>query len=490
MSGWLWRYDGFDPRSEGLREALCALGNGRFVTRAAAPEARADDVHYPGTYAAGVFNRLAEEKAGRWIENESIVNLPDWQSLTFRAEDGDWVDLATSTVDHYVQELDLRRGVLTRRFRVQDAAGRRTAVAQRRFVSMADPYLACLDATVRRGELVGRADRPVRHRRPGHQQRGAPLPRASPTGTSSWPRGEEIDDDIVALTAETTQSAIRVSLAARQRVLLDDKPVKVERQPGRRGRLHRAGHHARPARGRAAHGREGRRALHLPGPGDQRAGARRRGTRPGAPPTCPTLLARHVLAWDHLWERCDLRITGHERADLVLHLHLFQLLQTLSTHSVDLDVGIPARGLHGEAYRGHIFWDAMFVFPYLNLRMPELSRALLLYRWRRLPQAREAARDIGCRGAMFPWQSGSNGREETQTAAPEPALRAGGCPTTPTCSATSTPRSPTAPGSTTRRPATPTSSPSTARRSSSRSRSSGPAWPPTTGPTTGSTCAG
>ena len=91
------------------------------------------------------------------------------------------------------------------------------------------------------------------------------------------------------------------------------------------------------------------------------------------------------------------------------------LLQTLSAHSVDLDVGIPARGLHGEAYRGHIFWDDAFVFPYLNLRMPELSRALLLYRWRRLPQAREAAREIGCRGAMFPWQSGSDGREETQT---------------------------------------------------------------------------
>ena len=92
MSGWVWRYDGFDSASEGLREALCALGM-RFVTGAAAPEARADEVHYPGTYAAGVFNRLAEEKAGRWIENESIVNLPDWQSLTFRAEDGDWVDL-------------------------------------------------------------------------------------------------------------------------------------------------------------------------------------------------------------------------------------------------------------------------------------------------------------------------------------------------------------------------------------------------------------
>ena len=188
MSGWLLRYDGFDPASEGLREALCALGNGRFVTRGAAPEARADDVHYPGTYAAGVFNRLVDERSGRQIENESLVNLPDWQSLTFRAEDGDWVELATASVTHYVQELDLRRGVLTRRFRIEDAAGRRTAVAQRRAVSMADPYLACLDSHVRRGELVGGARRPVGRRRPGHQQRGGPLPRARRPAPGGGPR--------------------------------------------------------------------------------------------------------------------------------------------------------------------------------------------------------------------------------------------------------------------------------------------------------------
>jgi alpha,alpha-trehalase len=76
-------------------------------------------------------------------------------------------------------------------------------------------------------------------------------------------------------------------------------------------------------------------------------------------------------------------------------------------------VGVPARGLHGEAYRGHVFWDEVFVFPFLNLRMPEITRALLLYRYRRLGEARVAARAAGYRGAMFPWQSGSNGREET-----------------------------------------------------------------------------
>jgi alpha,alpha-trehalase len=79
-----------------------------------------------------------------------------------------------------------------------------------------------------------------------------------------------------------------------------------------------------------------------------------------------------------------------------------------------LDVGVPARGLHGEAYRGHVFWDELFIFPYLNLHLPELVRSLLLYRYRRLPEARWAAREAGYRGAMFPWQSGSNGREESQ----------------------------------------------------------------------------
>jgi trehalose/maltose hydrolase-like predicted phosphorylase len=75
---------------------------------------------------------------------------------------------------------------------------------------------------------------------------------------------------------------------------------------------------------------------------------------------------------------------------------------------------VPARGLHGEAYRGHIFWDELFILPYLNVHLPEISRALLLYRYRRLDAARRLAREAGRRGAMYPWQSGSDGREETQ----------------------------------------------------------------------------
>jgi trehalose/maltose hydrolase-like predicted phosphorylase len=91
------------------------------------------------------------------------------------------------------------------------------------------------------------------------------------------------------------------------------------------------------------------------------------------------------------------------------------VLQSVAAVTADLDAGLPARGLHGEGYRGHIFWDEMFVYPTLSMHRPEISRALLGYRYRRLDEAREAAKAAGHEGAMFPWQSGIDGREETPT---------------------------------------------------------------------------
>jgi alpha,alpha-trehalase len=69
-------FEGFDPGREGIREALCTLGNGYFETRAAAPGSVADGVHYPGTYLAGGYNRLQTEIAGRVVENEVPRQTP------------------------------------------------------------------------------------------------------------------------------------------------------------------------------------------------------------------------------------------------------------------------------------------------------------------------------------------------------------------------------------------------------------------------------
>lgn len=126
------------------------------------------------------------------------------------------------------------------------------------------------------------------------------------------------------------------------------------------------------------------------------------------------LLDAHEKQWRQLWNRADIVIANDNRAQMILRLHLFHLLQTTSFNSIDQDAGVPPRGLHGEAYRGHIFWDELFIFPFLNLRIPEVTRSLLMYRFRRLGEARRLAAESGFRGAMFPWQSGSSGREESQ----------------------------------------------------------------------------
>ena len=77
MDPWTVTYEGFIPEEESLREALCTLGNGYFATRGAGAQTEADDIHYPGTYLAGGYNRLKTEIAGRVIENEDLVNLPN-----------------------------------------------------------------------------------------------------------------------------------------------------------------------------------------------------------------------------------------------------------------------------------------------------------------------------------------------------------------------------------------------------------------------------
>jgi trehalose/maltose hydrolase-like predicted phosphorylase len=412
VTGWLLRYEGWDPGAESLRESLCALGNGRFVTRAAAPECRAGGGHYPGTYAAGVFNRLADDVDGRRVENESIVNLPDWQSFTFRIGDGPWLDLSAGTVSEYVQELDLRRGVLTRRFRVEDAEGRRTSVAQRRLVSMSDPCLAALDCTLVAenwsGELTVRSGLDGRVTNDGvARYRGL-------DGSHLTPAAASVCDDLLTLATETNQSRIRVGLAARHRVLVDGAPEHVVPLPAVE-----PGFAAvdlivavEPDRTVTVEKLVALCTSRDPGIGEPGQAATDEIDRAG---DFSDALARHELAWDHLWFRCDVEIQGPVRASLIMRLHVFHLLQTVSPHSIDLDVGIPARGLHGEAYRGHVFWDEMFVMPFLNLRLPHVARAMLLYRWRRLPQARAAARAAGQRGAMFPWQSGATGREESQS---------------------------------------------------------------------------
>lgn len=409
---WEYVFDGYDPHNEKLREALCTLGNGYFATRGAAPECKAGQVHYPGTYCAGIFNRLVDDVSGTEIDNESLVNLPNWLYLSFRVDGGSWFDIDAVEVLCYRQTLDLRGAVLTREVRFRDDAGRTSTLRQRRFVAMHLPHVAALETTIAAEDWSGTVE--IRSTLDGGVTNSLVERYRDLAGRHLCDVDtQEICGDSVLLTAQTSQSRIPIAMAARNTVWRDGQPVAA---------THRLFHTAtevghdiavRLSAGETVTvekivtvftGRD----VATSDPGTE---AQRRLDRLGR---FGELLDGHRTDWLHLWERLSIELDDFTDELRILRLHLLHLLQTVSPNTADLDVGVPARGLHGEAYRGHIFWDELFIFPVLNLRFPMITRSLLGYRYRRLPEARDAARAAGHAGAMFPWQSGSDGREESQ----------------------------------------------------------------------------
>jgi alpha,alpha-trehalase len=412
MSAWELVYEGFDPAEEGLREALCTLGNGFFATRAAAAESTADDVHYPGTYVAGCFNRLITDIAGRPIENEDMVNVPNWLSLTFRAEDGPWFRLSDVDVLAYRQTLDLEAGVLTRLVRFRDAGGRTTSLSDRRIVHMELEHLAALETVITAEdwsgplEILSALDGTVANT-------GVPRYRDLDS-VHLAPVDEQVEaDGTMVLVVETNESHVRIAEAARTTFFGDQAAATVEE------RIVRPGYTGVRFKAQLQAGTplvvEKVVALHTSR--DAAIFSPEKSARDAlvAAPSFAELLVLHRQAWQRLWRRCGVDLPQDPDMSLALRLHAFHVLQVASPNVVDLDVGVPARGLHGEAYRGHIFWDELYILPFLTRTLPRVSRSLLLYRYRRMHKARAAARAAGLRGAMFPWQSGSDGREETQT---------------------------------------------------------------------------
>ncbi|MFD7445640.1 glycoside hydrolase family 65 protein [Streptomyces sp. NPDC059909] len=412
MSEWIWEYEGYDPAAERLRESLCTLGNGYFATRGAVPESRASLIHYPATYVAGCYNRLESTVAGRPVVNEDLVNLPNWLPLRFRLGSADgsaapWFTPDTHTVLDHRHTLDLRRAMLTRTFRYRDDAAGVVSAEQIRLVHMADPHLAVLRTVFTAEDWSGEIevesaiDGDVVN---GNVHRYRSLNRSHLAHVQT---GVE-ESGTVWLRCRTNSSDIGIAMAAR---------TVVTGQPPTSSRLHPARHRAvRRLVVPIAPGRpvvvDKTMALHTSRDAAISDPLGAAVDRVSAAADFPALMDSHVTAWAQLWRHAAVQVPG--QAGRVLRLHLFHVLQTLSPHTADLDVGVPARGLHGEAYRGHVFWDELFVLPYLNLHFPEVSRALLNYRHRRLPQACRAAVEAGRAGAMYPWQSGSDGREETQ----------------------------------------------------------------------------
>lgn len=417
MNSWTLVYESFDPPQEKLREALCTVGNGYFCTRGAAPESRADDVHYPGTYLAGGYNRLETQIAGRTIENEDLVNLPNWLPLSFRIQGGDWFNLQGVKIHSYRQTLDLKQGLLQRSIRFEDAEQRITLLEQKCLVHMGNRHLAALETCLQAENWSGKVDfcsaldgRVVND----NVERYSDLANRHLEPLAA----QQLDEETLLLKMRTNQSRVEIAQASRTRIFIAGAAQTPERSLDQQD-----DYIAQQFTINLEQGQEARieKIIALFTSRDEALSecgleARTAAARAGC---FDDLLKEHALRWKHLWRRFDINLEEAngdkgERNKMILRLHIFHLLQTVSMHAIKLDIGVPSRGWHGEAYRGHIFWDELFIFPLLNLRTPEITRTLLKYRYRRLDEARAAARESGFRGAMYPWQSGSNGREESQ----------------------------------------------------------------------------
>jgi alpha,alpha-trehalose phosphorylase len=126
----------------------------------------------------------------------------------------------------------------------------------------------------------------------------------------------------------------------------------------------------------------------------------------------PQLLAAQEQYMNDFWRRSDVRVrdirkdrTQRTTVEIqqAIRFNLFHILQASARAE---NAGVPAKGMTGQAYEGHYFWDTeIYVLPFLTYTSPRIARNLLTFRYKMLPQARARARQLGHRGALFPWRT-------------------------------------------------------------------------------------
>jgi len=407
---WQLIYHDYDPVKEKSREALLTVGNGFFGTRGAMEETTAGESHYPGTYIAGLYNRLKTPISGRDVENEDFVNAPNWLKTGFKIEDNNWLNPDEVTINEISRKLDFRNGLLSKAMIVTDGEGRKTKIESYRIASMGNKHLAAIKYRVTPLNYSGQMsfcssldgtlkNEGVERYSSLRQQHLEPIKQS----------GKE---DISYLKVCTTQSKIELAEAARLRFRVNGtEQIADARVLTDEGIVYAMiDYHAK-----REDTIELEKIVSIYTSQFDDKNIEDQATRSvEQAPSFDKLLEESTRAWKNIWQKADICLKGDRISQKLLRMHIYHLIVSASPHNTKLDASVTARGLHGEAYRGHIFWDELFILPFYDIHFPEVARSLLMYRYRRLGKAREYAREQGYKGAMFPWQSGSDGSEETQ----------------------------------------------------------------------------
>ncbi len=409
---WKLNYHGFNQNTEKLRETLTTVGNGYFATRGCFEgEVAEKDIHYPGTYIAGLYNKVPTVIHDKKIYNNDFVNCPNWLPIDFKIGKDKFIDVLKSEILYYNHVLDMKTGVMSRKIKIRDINGRITIIESERIASMDNHHLGAIRYRITPYNyfepvtIKSSIDGTVTNY-------GVPRYRSLSNHHLNAIRQETRGDSIF-LHVKTNESNVDIYMHADHKLYEGDKEVKKESRVEKNIQAISKSYTI-DCEQLKTYTIEKIVSIYTSGDKDTEDPEKDGLNDVLESISFDCLVTEHKRKWNNLWNIADIRIEGDRFSQKTTRLHIYHLLVTASPHNKHIDAGIPARGLHGEAYRGHIFWDELFIMPFYNLHFPEVSRSALLYRYRRLDAAREYAKANGYDGAMFPWQTANDGSEETQ----------------------------------------------------------------------------
>ncbi|MEA3403095.1 MAG: glycosyl hydrolase family 65 protein [Armatimonadota bacterium] len=402
---WTLAEDAPQPDDLPYLETIFAQANGYIGMRGSLEEGAppgADSEPY--FVCQGVF----DQQPGRY-ETDELVNLPDWLPIELEMGGARLGSEASAVVKHQ-RRLSLRDGILTRELTVRLPEGE-VYLVFRRLLSQANRHLAAWQMRLAANGTVSpirlgwgfatdRTNRGTVHVAETHH--------AAPSPETVLHEVRTLESGITVAQAQVCRMRVDGADAAPRdtREVAGDGFAGIQwafdADSGREIVVERA-NAVCTSRDRAE------------GPPQRRAAAY---AFDAATVGFEALAEQTRGAWAEKWARANVRIEGDRTADRALRYCLFQLMQA----NIDDDdrTAIGAKALSGPGYRGHFFWDTeMFMEPLFAHTDPDAARNLVAFRHRILPGARERARQMGCRGARFPWEATRDGHEQCPRWLPE-----------------------------------------------------------------------
>lgn len=392
---WLAAEEKFDSRYPGKCEAIFCQGNGYLGQRAALEEDYAGQTR--NLFVTGTFNRFDEN------EVTELPNLPDLTRIRMLI-DGHPFSMENGTILSYRRVLSLRTGELVREVTFKTKDNKQLQFYFSRFVSMSEEHLLGMKMTVT--ALSHDVQLTVESGIDG---------RVTNTGSQHFSEGEKrlLDGRFLRMTSRTTQSGVLCSLHAFHQFSINGHPVTQNPLPIIDRRCLSIRQSLKLNKGRSLTMEKlcsvhTSRDLAYEGQSITLKQVQADGFASivfAAEHGYDALFLRSRDAWARLWDMQDIQISTEDGFDqLAVRFAVYHM--NIMVKKDDTRVGIAAKGLSGEGYKGHSFWDTeIFILPYFTFTQPSVARTLLTYRFNTLSGARKKAQENGFTGAMYPWES-------------------------------------------------------------------------------------